>query len=232
MPGTRVRPSAGPSINLVPGIHVFSSAGIKDVDGRDKPGHDVRKRATTKTPLAPSRCVPRAPGRVHSAEMSMRAARPAPGRIPARSAFPTVMRRRCGWWPRSAGLLTRAKAMSAAASFFSSAVASSAPNTAATLPSVSLRRFTRSTLVANAGSAASAASPKTFVRQDAPFAVALNGNQNVDAVAAAERPVGRDRGVGEADAPRRRARLLLHQRHRHPVRHGVEHADRKLGAFA
>jgi hypothetical protein len=25
---------------LVPGIHVFVSASIKDVDGRDKPGHD------------------------------------------------------------------------------------------------------------------------------------------------------------------------------------------------
>jgi hypothetical protein len=25
---------------LVPGIHVFKSESIKDVDGRDKPGHD------------------------------------------------------------------------------------------------------------------------------------------------------------------------------------------------
>jgi hypothetical protein len=25
---------------LVPGIHVFASASKKDVDGRDKPGHD------------------------------------------------------------------------------------------------------------------------------------------------------------------------------------------------
>jgi hypothetical protein len=25
---------------LVPGIHTFLSCGIKDVDGRDKPGHD------------------------------------------------------------------------------------------------------------------------------------------------------------------------------------------------
>jgi hypothetical protein len=39
MPGTRVRPLAGPSINLVPGIHVFGRA-KKVVDGRDKPGHD------------------------------------------------------------------------------------------------------------------------------------------------------------------------------------------------
>jgi GTP-binding protein len=25
---------------LVPGIHVFGATGEKDVDGRDKPGHD------------------------------------------------------------------------------------------------------------------------------------------------------------------------------------------------
>jgi hypothetical protein len=25
---------------LVPGIHVFTTGGEKDVDGRDKPGHD------------------------------------------------------------------------------------------------------------------------------------------------------------------------------------------------
>jgi len=25
---------------LVPGIHVFLRRGVKDVDGRDKPGHD------------------------------------------------------------------------------------------------------------------------------------------------------------------------------------------------
>jgi hypothetical protein len=39
MPGTRVRPSAGPSVNLVPGIHVFATK--QGVDGRDKPGHDA-----------------------------------------------------------------------------------------------------------------------------------------------------------------------------------------------
>jgi hypothetical protein len=27
---------------LVPGIHVFCVAANRDVDGRDKPGHDVR----------------------------------------------------------------------------------------------------------------------------------------------------------------------------------------------
>jgi hypothetical protein len=26
---------------LVPGIHVLLSSGFKDVDGRDKPGHDI-----------------------------------------------------------------------------------------------------------------------------------------------------------------------------------------------
>jgi hypothetical protein len=28
---------------LVPGIHVFAASTKKDVDGRDKPGHDVEK---------------------------------------------------------------------------------------------------------------------------------------------------------------------------------------------
>jgi hypothetical protein len=29
---------------LVPGIHVFLPAHLEDVDGRDKPGHDERKK--------------------------------------------------------------------------------------------------------------------------------------------------------------------------------------------
>jgi hypothetical protein len=29
---------------LVPGIHVVESSKVKDVDGRDKPGHDVKKQ--------------------------------------------------------------------------------------------------------------------------------------------------------------------------------------------
>jgi hypothetical protein len=29
---------------LVPGIHVFLRVVIKDVDGRDKPGHDGKRR--------------------------------------------------------------------------------------------------------------------------------------------------------------------------------------------
>jgi hypothetical protein len=38
MPGTRVRPAAGPGMNLVPGIRDFDMK--EDVDGRDKLGHD------------------------------------------------------------------------------------------------------------------------------------------------------------------------------------------------
>jgi transcriptional repressor NrdR len=43
MPGTRVRPSAGPSTSLVPGIHAFLRR-KQDVDGRDEPGHDGIER--------------------------------------------------------------------------------------------------------------------------------------------------------------------------------------------
>jgi hypothetical protein len=32
---------------LVPGIHVFLAEDIKDVDGRDKPGHDGEKAKAT-----------------------------------------------------------------------------------------------------------------------------------------------------------------------------------------
>jgi hypothetical protein len=49
-----------------------------------------------------------------------------------------------------------------AAKLFVSAASSVAPNTAATRASVSPRRLTRSTLVAKAGSAASALSSSTF----------------------------------------------------------------------
>jgi len=31
MPGTRVRPPAGPSVNLVPGIHVCRKSRIRDL---------------------------------------------------------------------------------------------------------------------------------------------------------------------------------------------------------
>jgi hypothetical protein len=32
---------------LVPGIHVFRTTGEKDVDGRDKPGHDEFQQLTS-----------------------------------------------------------------------------------------------------------------------------------------------------------------------------------------
>src|SRR5258708_4942638 len=34
MPGTRVRPLAGPSVNLVPGIHALVASHVEDVDSR------------------------------------------------------------------------------------------------------------------------------------------------------------------------------------------------------
>jgi len=49
---------------LVPGIHDFLSVGDKDVDGRDKPGHDERKRP------AP-RAGPSFPDRNHCARRSL-----------------------------------------------------------------------------------------------------------------------------------------------------------------
>ena len=70
------------------------------------------------------------------------------------------------------------------------------------------------------------------MRQHTPFAIVLDADENVDAVAAFERAVRRDRGVGETHALRRLAAFKLQQRHRHPVGHGVEHRDRKLGTFA
>src|SRR5262245_2409286 len=41
MTGTRVRPSAGPSTSLVPGIHVFAAWQHLNVEGLAKPGHDA-----------------------------------------------------------------------------------------------------------------------------------------------------------------------------------------------
>ena len=57
--------------------------------------------------------------------------------------------------------LSSAKAISAAAKLTFSVLASMPPIAEATTPSVSARFLTRSTLVANRGSAASAAAPKT-----------------------------------------------------------------------
>jgi len=44
MPGTRVWPSASPSVNLVPGIHILEPITVKDVEGRSKPGYDLLDR--------------------------------------------------------------------------------------------------------------------------------------------------------------------------------------------
>src|SRR4030095_4965085 len=46
MLGTRVRPSAGPSTSLLPGIHVFSYASCKDVDGGGAGGARTKKKDT------------------------------------------------------------------------------------------------------------------------------------------------------------------------------------------
>jgi hypothetical protein len=40
MPGTRVRLRRPGHDAIVPGIHALNFNSIKDVDGRDKPGHD------------------------------------------------------------------------------------------------------------------------------------------------------------------------------------------------
>ncbi len=69
-------------------------------------------------------------------------------------------------------------------------------------------------------------------RKHAPFAIALDGDQNVGAVIRLEHPVRRNRGMREADALRRRAAFMLKKRHRHPVGHGIEHGNRNRGAFA
>ena len=159
-------------------------------------------------------------------------ARSSPARIGAGAGIetgplgePTVMRRRCGCFASSAVSLTRAKAMSAAASFASRSATSIAPKAACTRPSVSARRFTRSTLVAKFGIGGERRVAHDLVRQHAPFAVVLDRDQDVGAVAALEHAVGRDRGMRETDALRRLAAFVLQQRHRHPVGHGVEHRD-------
>ena len=71
-----------------------------------------------------------------------------------------------------------------------------------------------------------------FFREHPPFAVVLHADEDIGAVTRRECAVGRDRGMGEPDALRRLARFLLHQRHRHPVGHGVEQRYRKRGTLA
>ena len=43
MPGRSRSKNGVASLAYVPGIHVFDTAPNQDVDGRDKPGHDVSK---------------------------------------------------------------------------------------------------------------------------------------------------------------------------------------------
>jgi hypothetical protein len=43
MPGTRVRLRRPEHRPIVPGIHVFRRRRNKNVDGRDKPGHDEER---------------------------------------------------------------------------------------------------------------------------------------------------------------------------------------------
>ena len=65
-----------------------------------------------------------------------------------------------------------------------------------------------------------------------PFAVALDRNENVGTIFGLEHAIGCDRGVGETDALRRHAALVLQQRRRHPIRHAVEHRHRDCRALA
>ena len=73
--------------------------------------------------------------------------------------------------------------------------------------------------------------PQHLVRQHAPFAIVLDGDQDVGAVAGLECPVGRDGRMREPDALERIAVLFVEQRHRHPFRHGVEHGNRNIRAL-
>jgi hypothetical protein len=43
---------AGPRVNLVPGIHDLIAIERKDVDGRDKPGHDESEKPVARSVAA------------------------------------------------------------------------------------------------------------------------------------------------------------------------------------
>src|SRR5262245_50991364 len=138
------------------------------------------------------------------------------------------MRESCGCFARSATVLTRAKAMSFSASFCVSAASCIAPNTSATRASVSARRLTRSTLVAKAGSAASTASPSTFSAS-----TRHSRSLWIEIKMSAPSFVG-NAPYGAIEVPHAfglRAALVLDQRHRHPIGHGVEHGDGDRRAF-
>ena len=71
-----------------------------------------------------------------------------------------------------------------------------------------------------------------LVGQRTPFAVVLDRDQNVGAIAGLEYAVRRDGRMRQADALERTAPFLIEQRDRHPLRHGVEHRNRNRRAFA
>ena len=109
-----------------------------------------------------------------------------------------------------------------------------AANAAATLPSVSARCPTRSVTGREFRIGGERRIAQHVPGEHAPLAVVLDRNQDVGAVARLEHAIRRDRRMREADPPRRLAALVMQQRHRHPVRHGVEqrHRDRRALAGA
>ena len=71
-----------------------------------------------------------------------------------------------------------------------------------------------------------------LIGEHAPFAVVLDRDQNVGAVARLEHAVGRDGRMRQANALERGAPFLIEQRNGHPLRHGIEHGNRNRRAFA
>ena len=128
--------------------------------------------------------------------------------------------------------LTRAKAISASVSFCISVSASSTledgGNSAIRLGAA----LHAGEVGCEAGIGGEISVAQDLFGQHAPFAVILHGYQNAHTVACREHAVGRDGGMSEPDTLRRLAGFMLHKRNRHPVGHGVEHRNRKLGAFA
>ena len=106
------------------------------------------------------------------------------GRLTGPLGASTVMRRRCGCFASSAESLTRAKAMSAAASFSISGSTSSRAKTAATAPSVSRAVLDALGIGGEFRVGAERGVAQHLLRQHAPFAVVLDRDQDVGAVAA------------------------------------------------
>ena len=180
-----------------------------------------------RTPPAPCRYARRAPARARSGAAD-RGSRAGAGYETGPLGVSTVIRRRCGCCDKPGRVVDarrrRCRRLRASAISVSTSIAA---NTAATLPSVSARRFTRSRLVAKFGSAASAASPSTFsasTRHSRSFWIAIRMSAPSRRL---EHAVGRDRRMREADAAAAAAAFVMQQRHRHPVGHGVEQRDRR-----